>query len=120
VKHFRRFGLVVVLASAPLFAANTYTAAQAAGHIGEQATVCGVVASTHFAPHSRGQPTFLNLDKPYPGQIFTGVIWDEDRVKFGSPERTYEGKTVCFSGSIRGFREAPEIIARRPSQIAVK
>jgi hypothetical protein len=38
----------------------------AAGHIGESATVCGAVASAKFAAGSRSQPTFLDVGKPYP------------------------------------------------------
>lgn len=47
-------------------------------HIGENATVCGVVASSHYAGGSRGAPKFVNLDKPYPNQVFTILIWNED------------------------------------------
>src|SRR5438445_539843 len=38
----------------------------AANYIGKPATVCGQVASATFAARSRGRPTFLNLDRPYP------------------------------------------------------
>jgi antitoxin HicB len=48
------------------------------------------VASTIFAAHSKGQPTFLNLDQPYPTHIFTALIWGSDRPKFGQPEETYK------------------------------
>jgi len=44
------------------------TADEAAHHIGETATVCGTIASASYASHSKGQPTFLNLDKAYPNQ----------------------------------------------------
>jgi hypothetical protein len=40
------------------------TTAEAKDHVGEQATVCGKVASARYAATSRGKPTFLNLDKP--------------------------------------------------------
>lgn len=50
------------------------TAAEAKDHIGDRATVCGKVASTHYAKSSKGEPTFLNLDKPYPKEIFTILI----------------------------------------------
>jgi hypothetical protein len=46
--------------------AKRLTAADAKDHIGEQATVCGKVASSRYAATTRGKPTFLNLDKPYP------------------------------------------------------
>jgi hypothetical protein len=38
----------------------------APSHIGETATVCGVVASAKFEAHARSQPTLLDLGKAYP------------------------------------------------------
>jgi len=54
-------------------------AAEAKNHVGETATVCGRVASAHFAEKTKGLPTFMNLDMPYPKQIFTIVIWGAER-----------------------------------------
>lgn len=65
---------------------NKITAAEAKDHVGETRTVCGKVASTHYASGSKGQPTFLNLDEPYPKEVFTILIWGSDRAKFGAPE----------------------------------
>ena len=42
--------------------AQRITAEQAKSHEGENETVCGTVASEHFAARSKGQPTFINLD----------------------------------------------------------
>jgi hypothetical protein len=53
--------------------------AEAGKYVGKNATVCGQVASSNFASRSRRQPTFLNLDRPYPNQIFTALIWGENR-----------------------------------------
>jgi hypothetical protein len=97
--------------------AQSLSAQDAARHVGENATVCGVVASANYAARSRGQPTFLNLDKPYPSQIFTAVIWGEDRAKFGAPEASFQGKQICVSGAIRLYRGEPEIIVSEPGQI---
>jgi len=72
------------------------TAAEAKNHLGETATVCGHVASARFAEKSKGMPTFLYLDAAYPKQIFTIVIWGTDRPRFGTPERTYRDKNVCW------------------------
>ena len=74
------------------------TARQAKDHVGEVRTVCGKVASTHYASGSKGQPTFLNLDEPYPKEIFTILIWGSDRVKFGTPESKYRDSQVCVNG----------------------
>jgi DNA/RNA endonuclease YhcR with UshA esterase domain len=100
--------------------AENMTAAEAKNHIGETATVCGEVASMRYAASSRGQPTFINLDKPYPNQIFTVVIWGSDRAKFGEPENTYRDKSVCVTGRIREYRGVPEVVASGPGQIKVR
>jgi len=96
---------------------TTLTATQAKDHIGEQATVCGKVVSTGFAESSRGKPTFLNFDKPYPDQIFTLAIWGSDRSKFGDPETKYRGKWVCVTGKISAFKGVPEVVANESAQI---
>ena len=100
--------------------AGTITASEAKNHIGETATVCGKVVSTRYSARSQSQPTFLNLDEPYPRQIFTIVIWGSDRPKFGEPEAIYRGKSVCVTGKIKEFRGVPEVIAYEPSQIKVQ
>jgi hypothetical protein len=117
---FRNVAVFVLLFTVQLAAQNTYTSEQAKNHIGENATVCGVVASTHFAASSRGEPTFLNLDKRYPNQIFTILIWGSYRAKFGAPEREYANKSICVTGAIEEYRGAAEIIAHDPSQIKMQ
>ena len=90
-------------------------------HIGEIQTVCGIVASTYYSYRSRGRPTFLNLDRPYPNQIFTIVIWGSDRYKFKkSPEILFKMKRICATGRIKAYRGIPQIIVRNPSQIMKK
>ena len=59
--------VIAIAALLPLSAwPEEYTAQEAADHIGDTATVCGVVMSPKFASKSKGQPTFLNLDRPLP------------------------------------------------------
>jgi DNA/RNA endonuclease YhcR with UshA esterase domain len=93
------------------------TAAEAKDHVGEVRTVCGKVVSTHYASGSKGQPTFLNLDEPYPKEVFTILIWGSDRAKFGTPETKYKDASVCVTGKITSYRGKPEIIATEPRQI---
>lgn len=92
-------------------------ASQAAQHVGERATVFGYVASSRYLSSFRSKPTFLNLDKPYPDQDFTVVIWPEDRPEFGQPENKYLRKNICVTGEITLYRGSPEIIARNLTQI---
>jgi DNA/RNA endonuclease YhcR with UshA esterase domain len=89
----------------------------AAGHVGETATVCGLVASAKFAANSCSQPTFLDLGKPYHNAVFTAVIFGDDRPKFGTPETSLRGKRICLTGQIRDYRGRPEIILNDPNQL---
>jgi hypothetical protein len=95
------------------------TPEQAGSHVGETVTVCGVVASANYSVRTKGQPTFLNLDRPYPQQVFTILIWGSDRPKFGTPEVQYMGKRVCATGKIESYKGKPEIVATDPRQLAV-
>src|SRR5262249_33154354 len=88
---------------------------QAKNHLGENATVCGVVVSTKYLESKRRSPTLLDFDRAYPNQPFTTVIWGADRAKFGKPEESYANKRVCVTGMITDFRGTPEIVAKDPS-----
>lgn len=95
-------------------------ASEAGKHIGQRATVCGRVVSGHYASSSKGRPTFINLDKPYPNQVFTIVIWGENRSKFTNPETAYQDKQVCVTGTITEYRKSPQIEARSPNDIKLR
>ena len=112
-------GLAALIQTGPA-SAQTITAAEAKNHIGETATVCGKVVSAHYAASSRSRPTFLNLDEPYPRQVFTIVIWGSDRAKFSKPEETYQGKYACATGKITEYRGVPQVVATEPAQIKVE
>jgi hypothetical protein len=90
-------------------AAQTLTTAEAANHVGETATVCGDIAGEHTATSSHGTPTFINLDKPYPHQVFTLLIWGDDKQNVG--QFPTSGR-VCATGKITEYHGAPEIVLR--------
>ena len=102
------------------FAQGPISASDAKDHIGERQTVCGSVVGTHYAARSRGNPTFINLDKPYPHQIFSLVIWGSDRSKFGDPEQLYRDKHICVTGTITEYKGVPEMAAYGPIQVKVE
>jgi hypothetical protein len=119
-----RAALLLILCFTPHLAqAQTehhLTAAEAKNHVGETATVCGRVASIHFAEKTKGLPTFMNLDMPYPRQIFTIVIWGADRLKFGRPEALYRDRNICVTAKITSHRDIPEMVINTPSQIRIQ
>jgi hypothetical protein len=95
---------------------------EAAKYVGKDATVCGKVASAAYAIQVVGRPTFLNLERPYPNQPFTVVIWGTERSRFSPPpEKAYDGKRICVSGTVRVFQdEPPRIVVTKPSQITIE
>jgi DNA/RNA endonuclease YhcR with UshA esterase domain len=106
------FAYALFLQPAPL------STVDAKAHIGEQATVCGLVRSARWASNSNRKPTFLNLDEPYPKQSFTVVIFEDHRNDFTpAPEERFKDKRICVTGKIEEFRGTPEIVVTAPSQI---
>ena len=95
---------------------QTLTTAQAKTHEGENATVCGVVTSERTATSSRGAPTFINLDSTYPKQVFTILIWGEDRGNVGELPRS--GSRVCATGMIADYQGVPEIVVKSKGQLS--
>lgn len=96
--------------------AGALTPAEATQHIGESATVCGTVAGAHYARATEGQPTFVNLDQPYPNQVFTIVVWGDYRGKFQTPPETWAGH-LCATGKISAYRGKVEMKVFGPQQI---
>jgi hypothetical protein len=93
---------------------QTITAAQAREHDGETATVCGVAQNEHTAVTTRGKPTFIDLDSAFPYQIFSILVWDEDRPNVGELPRT--GSRVCVTGVINYYHGVPRINVKNGNQ----
>jgi hypothetical protein len=91
--------LLAVLSVVGLWASATAAASlnpeDAAGHMGETATVSGVVASAEYEVNVQLQPTLLDLGKSSPNALFTAVIYGDHRAKFGTPETTLRGNRIC-------------------------
>jgi DNA/RNA endonuclease YhcR with UshA esterase domain len=113
--------VLVFIVAGPFALADVITAKQAVQHVGEVQTVRGVVVSARYAASSKGQPTLLNLDQPYPDTIFTVLIWGSDRPKFATPpEKAFDGKTVRVTGKITEYKGTPEMVVNDPKQIVVE
>jgi hypothetical protein len=114
--------LLAVLSVVGLWASATAAASlnpeDAPGHIGETATVCGVVASAKYEANAKSQPTLLDLGKSYPNAVFTAVVYGDNRAKFGTPETSLRGKRICVTGKISDYQGKPEIVLTDPSQLS--
>jgi hypothetical protein len=109
---------------APAFDASLFeegpqvSALEAAAYVGQDAVVCGRVVNTVFAQATRGQPTYLNLERAFPEQPFDVVVWGRDRSRFDTqPEVLYFGHEICAAGRVTSHQDVPRIEARGPGQI---
>lgn len=118
IRIFAGLGLLQLASAAAL--AGQLSAKDAAAHIGESATVCGTVASAKYATSVKGKPTFLNLDVAYPHQVFTALVWGDDRKSFSSPPESLSGHHICVSGTITEHKGKAEIIVHTPAAITEK
>ena len=109
--------VLAALGPAVTWAADPLSPADAIRHVGATATVCGPVASARYATQSKGQPTFLNLGKPFPNQEFTALIWGPQRGAFSYPPESLAGQTICIHGLISTYQGKAQIVVSQPSQI---
>jgi hypothetical protein len=90
-----------------------YLTAEAKQHIGEYASVIGVVEQVSS---SKSGAQFLNFDGKFPNAPFTAVVLAPDAARVGDLQQ-YEGKRVIVTGIITLYRGSPEIIVRKPEAL---
>ena len=88
--------------------------AEAAQHIGEHASVEGVV--TAVSTSKRGN-TFINFGGVYPNQTFTGWIPAGTPLASDPSIKSLQGKKVKITGLIELYRGKPEIKVLSRDQI---
>ena len=108
-----------MVSPASLFATDNLNPIDAVNHIGEQAEICGKVASATYSTRSNGKPTFLNLGIAFPNHVFTVVVWGYVRPKFSYSPESLEGKTICVQGLISEYQGKPQIVVSGPSQLRI-
>jgi hypothetical protein len=91
-------------------------ASEAAKHNAEEVYVEGVVASVHATPKGAA---FINLDKAYPHQIFTGFIQNLSAVGDEAWLNGLKEKTIRIHGRINIYHAIPEIRILSKEQITV-
>lgn len=92
-------------------------ACKAKNYYGENIIVEGRIAESYL---SKNNNLFLNFEKKYPYQCFTGVIFSSNLKYF--PENFREiifGKKVRIRGVIKEYKGKPEIIITQPQQIEI-
>jgi hypothetical protein len=98
---------------AALVAADPITPEAAAAHVGETATVRGIVAEVYT---SRSGVTFLDMGARYPDNSFAAVILPEDAGKFPNVD-SLSGRVAEVAGLVWLYKGKPEIILRMADQL---
>jgi hypothetical protein len=89
-------------------------AKEAKSHIGAEAIVTGQVAEVNQTERL----IRLNLEKPYPNQAFTAVIFSPNTNLFKNLDLpSFKDKTVQVSGTIADYHGHPEIILTGTNQL---
>jgi len=97
---------------------DVVSACEAGQYLGRELIIEGKVVDAYH--DSKNNTVFLNFDKAYPNQCFTGVIFSLDLYKFvKNPEDYYSNKTVRIMGEVKEYQGKPEIILETPNQIEV-
>jgi micrococcal nuclease len=93
-------------------------ACSAGKYLSREVIAEGKIVDTYH--HLKSNTVFLNFEKPYPYQCFTGVIFSSNLHKFPkNPEKYYLNKTVRIFGEVKEYKGKPEIILETPEQIEV-
>lgn len=109
--------LTQALAATTPSVAETIKPSEAASHLGQSATVEGVVSDVYHA--ASGNAVFIDIGGRYPKNQFAGVIFSDDEAKFPDVD-SLSGQTVDLTGTIKLYRGRPEIILTDPAQIKAR
>ncbi|MFM2607601.1 hypothetical protein AAFX30_08250 [Vibrio chagasii] len=105
--------LVLTIISFSVAAELRIEAYKAPFHVGEKVMACGTVKQVS----SKKTAHFLNLDKPYPNQTLTLLIWNSDisgfEKRFGNLDN-FKNQKVCARGKITEYNNSLQIILSNP------
>lgn len=96
-------------------------------HEDELITVEGCVVRATLKEQIKGKPIFLDIFAPYPQNVLTVVIWEDDQAQFLSAEH-YQQKMIRVSGKAKkktytnpgnGPKERISISLKNPKQITI-
>ena len=111
--------LAIILFTAQVtFAQKTIDINEAINKVGDTVTICTKIFGGRFMENSKGSPTLLNAGASYPNSPLTVVVTGEARKLFDfKPEEYYKDKSICVTGVIELYKEKPQIVVTKTSQI---
>ncbi len=100
----------------PALPRNHFNTVQAKQYMGqnEEVTICGTVVGTRY---SRSGNLWINLDKPFPNQVFSVFIRKKDLPNFPyDPKEVLSNEKACFTGKVENFSGTPTMNIEREEQ----
>ncbi|MFT6585324.1 MAG: DNA/RNA endonuclease YhcR with UshA esterase domain [Cognaticolwellia sp.] len=98
---------------------ESINSSNALDYVGQNVNICGALAQ--IKDFKKG--IYLNIDRDYPNQTITFVIWDNnlERIEkeWGS-FRSLKSKTVCASGKVNTYKGKPRISINSSYDFTVK
>jgi hypothetical protein len=110
----------LVLISLFTFAQKEITIQDIVRHVGDSVKLQVNINNTRVLKSENGSLVLMNVSKPYPNQVLTLVIYNQDLKNFtGDPEKTYQFKTVIVRGKVSLYKDKPQIVLHDESQITL-
>lgn len=100
---------------------DTITAINAKDYMDKEVVVIGKVASFRLASNGK-YINYINIDKPYPNNIFTVVITNYYLEKLNIKIEDLKNKVIYVRGTVTTYKNDPKQIPQiyNPKSIAVK
>ena len=110
---------IILFTSQVTFAQKTIDINEAINKVGDTVTICTKIYGGRFMENSKGSPTLLNAGAMYPNSPLTVVVTGDARKLFDfKPEEYYKDKSICVTGVIELYKDKPQIVVTKTSQIA--
>ena len=101
-----------------VYAQKTIKLEEVSKYIGDSVMVLGKIYGGRYLPNTANKPTLLNIGAPYPNQLLTVVIYEQDRKNFEmSPEIAYKDREVFIIGRLELYNNKPQIVVRKSDQL---
>lgn len=109
------FAAIKFASSQTLQKTDTLSPEAAAERIGEEVMVKGKIVTTFYAEFSKGKPTFLNLEKPFPNNPIVIIIFEEQLEQLHINAKDYRDKMVLVKGIVKQYKDEAKPYKYKPS-----
>ena len=98
---------------------DTISAINAKDYMNKEVVVFGKAVSLKSAYNKRS-PNFINLDKPYPNNVFTVVIFNDHLKKLNIKLEDLKGKVIYVKGKVSTYKNDPKQIPQILNPISIE